>query len=159
MGITEHIEKTLGSSSQIERGRIVALTPSRRLLVQPRDDETGAVWLCDALANGSESPLYDEGDEVLVLVQRDGQSEGVVLGRIAPAAPLEDAPGRESGATRVGSQRERRVVIEADEELILRVGESSIRIARDGKVVIRGQHVLTRAKGTNRIKGGSVAIN
>ena len=51
------------------------------------------------------------------------------------------------------------VVIEADEELLLRVGESSIKISRDGKVVIRGEHVLTRAKGTNRIKGGSVAIN
>ena len=29
----------------------------------------------------------------------------------------------------------------------------------NGKVVIRGAYVETRARGTNRIKGGSVQIN
>jgi hypothetical protein len=32
-------------------------------------------------------------------------------------------------------------------------------LRKDGKLMIRGKDVLTRAKRTNRIKGGSVGIN
>jgi hypothetical protein len=53
----------------------------------------------------------------------------------------------------------RTVRIEAGDELTLQCGAASITIVRDGRVIIRGEHVLTRARGTNRIKGGSVAIN
>ena len=53
----------------------------------------------------------------------------------------------------------KRVVITGDEEVELRCGEASITLSRSGKLVIRGAYVETRAKGTNRIKGGSVQIN
>ena len=51
------------------------------------------------------------------------------------------------------------VLIEAMESLKLVCGESSIELHKDGKLLIRGNDVVTRAKRTNRIKGGSVAIN
>jgi hypothetical protein len=53
----------------------------------------------------------------------------------------------------------RDIVVEAGDTLTLKCGEASIQITRDGKIVIRGEHILSRAKGTQRIKGGSVAIN
>lgn len=53
----------------------------------------------------------------------------------------------------------RRIQIEARDEVVLRCGEASITLRRNGRVVIRGAYVETRAKGTNRIKGGSVQIN
>ena len=53
----------------------------------------------------------------------------------------------------------RRVVLTGDEEIELRCGEASISLKKDGRLVIRGAYVETRAKGTNRIKGGSVQIN
>lgn len=52
-----------------------------------------------------------------------------------------------------------RIVLTGEEEIELRCGEASISLRKNGKLVIRGAYVETRAKGTNRIKGGSVQIN
>jgi hypothetical protein len=161
MGTVDNIVQALGQGSEIVRARVTGLEPTLRLLVRRDGDDTAAEWRCDVLLTGTEAPSFDAGDEVLVLLRRDGRSDGIVLGRVGRAAVPGEAPEvtpRSAPAPADGTT-EKRVVIEADEELILRVGESSIRISRNGKVVIRGQHVLTRAKGTNRIKGGSVAIN
>jgi hypothetical protein len=76
-----------------------------------------------------------------------------------PARPLivglVQAPGAASEARVDG----KRVVLTGTEEVELRCGEASISLKKDGKLVIRGAYVETRAKGTNRIKGGSVQIN
>lgn len=53
----------------------------------------------------------------------------------------------------------KRVVLTGEEEIELRCGEASISLKKNGKLVIRGAYVETRAKGTCRIKGGSVQIN
>ena len=53
----------------------------------------------------------------------------------------------------------KRVVIEALDEIVLRCGQASITLRRNGRIVIRGTYVETRAVGTNRIKGGNVQIN
>ena len=53
----------------------------------------------------------------------------------------------------------KRIEVNGQEEIVLRCGEASITLRRNGRVIIRGVYVETRAKGTNRIKGGSVLIN
>jgi hypothetical protein len=53
----------------------------------------------------------------------------------------------------------KRVVLEGVEEVVLRCGDASITLRRDGKLVLRGAYVETTAKGLNRIRGGSVKIN
>jgi hypothetical protein len=53
----------------------------------------------------------------------------------------------------------KRVEIEAADEIVLRCGQASIVLRRNGRVVIRGTYVETRSRGVNRIKGGSVEIN
>lgn len=74
-----------------------------------------------------------------------------------PARPLllglAQAPAREA---RVDGKR---ITLTGEEQVELRCGEASIILRRDGRLVIRGAYVETRAKGTNRIKGGSVQIN
>jgi hypothetical protein len=52
-----------------------------------------------------------------------------------------------------------RLVIKADREIVLQCGSASITLTRSGKIVIRGEYVVTRAAGVNRILGGSVQIN
>lgn len=64
-----------------------------------------------------------------------------------------DAPRRRQRVTG------KRVVVTGEEEVELRCGEASITLRKDGKLVIRGAYVETAARGTNRIKGGSVQIN
>ncbi|MFP2929495.1 DUF6484 domain-containing protein [Pyxidicoccus sp. 3LG] len=45
------------------------------------------------------------------------------------------------------------------DEVVLQCGEASIALRRNGKVVIRGATVETRARGAHRIKAGTVDIN
>jgi len=52
-----------------------------------------------------------------------------------------------------------RVVLEGKDEVVLRCGKASITLRRNGRIVIRGTYLVSRAEGTNRIKGGSVQIN
>lgn len=52
-----------------------------------------------------------------------------------------------------------RVQIEGTEEIVLRCGKASITLRSNGRLIIRGAYIETRASGTNRIKGGAVLIN
>jgi hypothetical protein len=51
------------------------------------------------------------------------------------------------------------VTFDAQKEIVLRCGKSSITLTRVGKVLIRGSYLLNRSSGVNKIKGGSVQIN
>lgn len=51
------------------------------------------------------------------------------------------------------------IKLEARDQVTLRCGKASIQLQKDGSVLIRGQHVLSRASGTNRIRGANVQIN
>jgi hypothetical protein len=53
----------------------------------------------------------------------------------------------------------KKIVITAATEIELRCGDAFIRLTRDGKVIIRGTNVSSRATAQNRIRGGSVHIN
>jgi len=53
----------------------------------------------------------------------------------------------------------KRVVFEAQEEIVFKCGESSITLTKSGKVLIRGKYLLNRSSGVNRIMGGSVQVN
>lgn len=68
------------------------------------------------------------------------------------SAPPETAP-------KVAHVDGKRVVIEGKDEIVLRCGEASITLRRDGKLLLRGTYLETRASGTHRIKGASVQIN
>jgi hypothetical protein len=53
----------------------------------------------------------------------------------------------------------RRRVIEAEEELVLRCGGSSLTLTANGRVALRGRQLLSRAEGQNRVQGASVLLN
>ncbi|WP_274054659.1 DUF6484 domain-containing protein [Thalassomonas haliotis] len=53
----------------------------------------------------------------------------------------------------------KRLVLTAKNELVLRCGEASITLKKNGKILLSGTNLLSRAQFANRIKGGSVQIN
>lgn len=53
----------------------------------------------------------------------------------------------------------KRVLIEGEDEVVLKCGDASITLTKAGKVLIRGKYLLNRSDGVNRIMGGSVQVN
>jgi hypothetical protein len=53
----------------------------------------------------------------------------------------------------------KRIIFDAEEEIVLRCGEASITLSSAGKVLIKGKYLISHSTGANRIKGGSVRIN
>jgi len=105
---------------------------------------------CDFLeSSANEGCRLEIGDEVVVLVDHKAGPRGCVLGRV----------GRYGRSPDEGTQPREHVVIEANETLTLRCGQSSLQLRKDGKLRILGRDVLSRAKRMLRIKGASVSIN
>lgn len=127
-------------------GAVAALL-DEAVLVACAGDEIVACDLLEPRAAGTR-PLA-EGDPVLVVVPEGNGGRGVVLGRLLRPAP--------HGAAADGPPEE--IVLEAKKELTLRVGEGSITLREDGKVVLRGRDLVSHARRLNRIRGGTVALN
>jgi hypothetical protein len=68
--------------------------------------------------------------------------------------PLTDEPGQ----VEVDADGDR-LIVSAKTQLVLRCGRASITLTKEGKILIQGTYVSSRASTVNRIKGGSVQIN
>lgn len=51
------------------------------------------------------------------------------------------------------------LLIESHNSLTLRCGKSSITLHANGKIVLRGEYILSDAEGVNRIAGGQIELN
>lgn len=91
--------------------------------------------------------------EVVLLVDPYQKRDPVLLGYLTP---LSRSPADEDFEARVDG---RRIELEGRDEIVLRCGDASITLRRNGRIAIRGVDVETRAAGTNRIRGGTVDIN
>lgn len=52
-----------------------------------------------------------------------------------------------------------RIVLQGHTEVELRCGQASVTMRADGKVVIKGTELVSRASATNKIRGATVQIN
>lgn len=106
--------------------------------------------------------------EVALLFEGGDPQKPMIMGLMyrpdaAPSAG--EPPGERDAAAPVNAAQPtvendgERLVFEAEKEIVLRCGKSSITLTRAGKILIRGAYVLTRSSGVNRIQGGSVQIN
>ena len=128
------------SSCTLVRAELVEVAKSGLLVVRSED---GVLYSCEVLEAVQCRPPLGSGDRLLVLAP-PGSDKAVVLGRIG----LYVAPRSEAHLS-----------IEASESLTLKCGAASIDLRADGKVMVRGEDVLLRAKGTQRIRAGTVSIN
>jgi hypothetical protein len=52
-----------------------------------------------------------------------------------------------------------RIVLQGHSEVQLRCGQASVTMRADGKVVVKGTELVSRASATNKIRGATVQIN
>lgn len=96
------------------------------------------------------------GASVVLLLPREAAASPILLGVVRPEGQQGDEPGGEHLEVQADGER---LIVSARQQLVLRCGKASITLTRSGKVLIRGEHVSSRATGLNRIKGGRVDIN
>lgn len=101
--------------------------------------------------------LFENGDPCLPIIVGllPPEPGAVLLGTLLQSPAPAPTPTKPTEARVDG----KRVVLEGAEEVVLRCGEASVTLHRDGKLVLRGAYIETTAKGLNRIRGGSVKIN
>ncbi|WP_239576531.1 DUF6484 domain-containing protein [Archangium primigenium] len=99
--------------------------------------------------------LFENGDPRLPFIMGFIQETNATPLLNALLAPLREAPPPAVEARIDG----KRVTIEGRDEVVLRCGEASITLRRNGKVIVKGTQLESRATGAHRIKGGSVEIN
>jgi hypothetical protein len=101
-----------------------------------------------------------EGVPVLLVFEGERSDQPIIVGVLrSPAGKVEPQAAPSEAAPREALIDGKRVVLSAADEIVLRCGKASIALRRNGRVVIRGAYVETRAEGVNRVKGGSVQIN
>jgi hypothetical protein len=93
------------------------------------------------------------GSDILLAFDGGNPRDPVVVGFLWQS---EESPPKEPVVAELDGER---VVLTAKKEIVLRCGEASITLNRDGKVVIRGTYLVSHAAGVNRIRGGSVQLN
>lgn len=112
--------------------------------------------------------------ELVLTFEAEQSDRPIVMGVLEPVTALAPArgprsatvptPATPSGPLSPAAQLDakvdgKRVVIEGQDEIVLKCGQASITLRRNGRVVVRGTYVETRANGVNRIRGGTVEIN
>jgi hypothetical protein len=140
-----------------DRDRAPLLNTRRALLVGFEADGSALLDMCGPLgARGVEARSCvflsdaDIGRDVVVVTDADKPESFIVIGVVQPVA-------RPSAVEVVIDGRA--LVLRGEESITLKCGEASVSLNRDGKIVIRGKHVVTHASGVNRIRGASVELN
>jgi hypothetical protein len=149
----------------VRRGRIVALDEGGQVFIGVEGAGKAApAVLAVAIDRAALRAAMDTRQDVFVLFENGDVAKPVIVGLV----PSPRAPDQASGiATRnkvlpltvEADVDGRRVKLIAKDELVLECGKASITLRRNGRVVVRGTDVETRAEGANRIKGGQVRIN
>lgn len=96
------------------------------------------------------------GKEVALLFEGGDPGRPILIGPIQHPVKLSDEVESESSSAEIDGER---IVLAAKKEIVLKCGKASITLTKAGKVLIRGDYVLSRSSGVNRISGGVVHVN
>lgn len=151
----------LGPITTPRSGRLVGHNEQGRLLVDFTGNPFGPLRARTTLVLPPEqlARAVEEQQAVLLLFEEGDPGRPIVVGLLRDELPRAEPASAPAVPAMEVEADGRRVEVEAADELVLRCGQASIVLRRNGRVVIRGTYVETRSKGVNRIKGGSVLIN
>jgi hypothetical protein len=102
----------------------------------------------------------DVGRSVLVVFENGDAQRPIIIG-VLQESPVVAAHGAQSNARVLHDIQidGKRITLVAEQEVSLRCGDASITLRADGRVVIKGMEIVSRARGVNKLKGASVLIN
>jgi len=143
-------------------GQLVQITESGRALVDFPGNQYGPVEARSAM----ETQLYREEVKgkrlpVLLVFENGNQTLPIIIGMIRDTVvrPILEEVLQQTERPREAMVDKKTIVFDAEEEIVLRCGKGSITLRKDGKIVLKGTEIVSRASRRNKVKGASVAIN
>lgn len=98
------------------------------------------------------------GDQLLIAFENGDVQRPIILGVIH--GPQHQAAALSFGQGSMNAKvDDERIEIKAEREIVLKCGDASITLTRAGKVIIKGNYILSRSTGYNKIKGAAIDIN
>src|SRR5262245_7679190 len=140
-------------SSGAVTGRLVGFDAHARPLItgidELPDDVVPALTTVDLAASNI-------GSTVVLLFDHGRLNHPIVVGIVRDSLRHDQA---DFVAETVCDVDETRLVLSAKREVVLRCGDASITLTHSGKVIIKGNYIVSRSSGYNKIKGAAVDIN
>lgn len=116
------------------------------------------VRLSPAMVGRQVLVVHEAGGPIVTGVIQDGTDAPSDAVQAPDAVHAADAPDADTPPFELEVDGER-VVVDARRQLVLRCGQASITLTREGKILLRGTYISSRASGVHRISGGSVELN
>lgn len=156
------IEQSSGLISGMLVGRIVRIDEEGQFLIR---HGKSSVAIAARLTSSMQEKLRKgnpEGREVLLAFENNDPLQPIIvdtmyslIGDIAEnSAIVVEAKAREGEI--INGER---VSLHAEEVIVLKCGKASITLTSAGKILIKGEYVLSSARGSNKIRGGSIQLN
>lgn len=140
-------------------GHLAGVDDEGRLLFQPESDAGPPVAVAIGIeaSDGELLRAARRHQRAMVLRTEDATPRWILVGLVRERLSGKAIAAR-PGTLEVGLDGET-LVLTAEREIVLRCGEASLTLRRDGKVVVSGTSILSHSQGPHRIKGATIALN
>lgn len=147
------------STGSVCIGRIIDITKSGQAIVTFAGSSVGQVIARSTLDASSYKDINElNGQNVLLIFENGDPSLPIIIGLVHNELYGTMSNNLDIKSIEVVSDGER-LVFEAKKELILRCGQGAITLYSNGKIVVKGTHLISRSSGVNKIKGATVNLN
>ncbi|HXD18653.1 MAG TPA: DUF6484 domain-containing protein [Vicinamibacterales bacterium] len=153
---------TVGGTMAVQVGRVVGSTSRGEPLVDFPGNSGKPVVARALTSSGAAHTLAERVAEVLLVFEDGDPVRPIIVGVLDQHEHLERTLA--SGTIRRDSRDN--VTVDGStlelvgrECVVLSCGKSSIALYADGRVVIKGTRLLSRASESNKIKGATIALN
>lgn len=156
--LPESVRPDMYSGSAVCIGKVVEITKDFRIKIDYPGNVLGPIQArtiirtldIDNLNNAQVMLCFENDEPDLPIVV------GIVSDSIKPNQTIDANPLLKSNRASIDMQD---ITLKATKTITLQCGDSSISLHKDGKIIIRGKKIISRASKTNSIKGAKVNIN
>jgi hypothetical protein len=145
-------------------GRIVRIDDSGVVLIDFAGNNSGPIAARSTTSSRVETLRKGDpaGREVLLVFENNDPKLPIIIGTMYSlieeiAEPVTIVAEKE--APQEVAIDGKRISFDAENEIVLKCGKASITLTKAGKILIKGDYVLSHSSGENRIRGGAVSIN
>ena len=145
-------------------GRITDIKDSGQILVDFAENQSGP--LVARVTTSVKRELFGKGNpidrEVLLAFENNDGRRPIIVDTLYSL--IDEITDHSTVAIEAAAPQDiiidgKRIVFDAQEDIVLKCGKSSITLTKTGKILIRGEYLLSRSSGPNKIKGGSIQLN